>query len=87
MSNTNLFNNVEGFGDCTPLSNIKRFVGLENGQTYGLDTNKNWHNGYAILTDEGKKFFLSRWELTDNDFSELSFEQVEFETTRIEEVI
>jgi len=83
MSNINLFNYVSGFGECTPLCNIKKFVGLENGETYGLDRNKVWHNGYAILTDEGKKFFLSRWELTDDDFSELSMEQVEFETDGI----
>ena len=77
----NLFNHESGFGECTPLCNIKKFVGLENGETYGLDRNKKWHNGYVILSESNNKLFLSRWELTDDDFSELSMEQVEFETS------
>jgi len=76
-----LFNYVSGFGDCTSLKNIKKFIGLENGETYGLDISGNWHNGYAVLDDDNNKHFLSRWELSDNDKSELYLEQVEFETS------
>ena len=80
MNKENLFNYVSGFGDCTPLCNIKKFVGLGNGETYGLDINKVWHNGYVILSEDDKKLFLSRFPMSDNDISEIYHEPVEFET-------
>ena len=56
-----LFNYVSGFGECTPLKNIKTFIGLCNGETYGLDTNGEYHNGYAVLDNDNKKQFLARF--------------------------
>ena len=78
-----IFKYESGFGECTPLCNIKKFVGLSNGETYGLDINGKWHNGYAILSEDDNKLFLSRFELSDNDISGIYNESVEIETAGI----
>jgi hypothetical protein len=87
-----LFNYVNGFGDSTQARNIKKFVGLGNGETYGLDINGKWHNGYFFYEYDqsnvprdcrNPKLFLSRFPMSDNDISEIYHEPVEFETDGI----
>ena len=61
--------NIIDYIECTHFVQINDKENREILQTYGLDKNGSWHNGYFCNYAPG---FLSRWQLSDWEIEEAS---------------
>ena len=67
MNKTNLFEYLNGWGDCTKLENIETTLNEDKKECklddvkYAKDINGIWHDGYFFKNDNNQIMFLSRF--------------------------